>query len=57
MNIGGQEILVIFIVALLLFGPKRIPEVARFLSRIAREARRAIDEIRREIGGDDNYEG
>lgn len=57
MNIGIQELAVIFLVALLLFGPKRLPEIARLLSKIAREARKALDEIKREIGNDDKLEG
>ena len=47
-EIGGgfQELLVIFVVALLVVGPKRLPEVARALARAMRELRRAQDEFR-----------
>ncbi|MCX6355286.1 MAG: twin-arginine translocase TatA/TatE family subunit [Candidatus Aureabacteria bacterium] len=55
--IGGQELLVIFIVTLILFGPKRIPEVARFLAKLTREVQKAIDEIKREISGNDKFGG
>lgn len=57
MNIGIQELALIFLVALLLFGPRRLPEIARLLSKIAREAHKAFDEIKREIGNDDKFEG
>lgn len=57
MNIGIQELAIIFLVALLLFGPRRLPEIARLLSKIAREAHKAFDEIKREIGGGDKFEG
>ena len=57
MNIGGVEILVIFFIALIVFGPKRLPEVARFIARIAREVRSTVDEIKRELGSDDHFEG
>jgi Tat protein translocase TatB subunit len=45
---GGslQEILVILVVALLVVGPKRLPEVGRMLARAMRELRRAHDEVR-----------
>jgi Tat protein translocase TatB subunit len=47
-EIGGglQELLVILVVALLVVGPKRLPEVARALARAMRELRRAQDELR-----------
>ena len=57
MNIGGVEILVVFLIVLVVFGPKRLPEVARFLSKAAREVRSALDEIRRELDSDDHLEG
>ncbi|MCX6339814.1 MAG: twin-arginine translocase TatA/TatE family subunit [Candidatus Aureabacteria bacterium] len=57
MNVGAQELVLIFLVALLLFGPKRLPEIARLLSRIVREIHRAFDEIKREISDDDKFDG
>lgn len=57
MNVGIQELAIIFLVALLLFGSKRLPEIARLLSKIAREINKAFDEIKREIGDDDKFEG
>lgn len=47
--IGGPEILFILLFVLLLFGSKKIPEVARMLGKGMREFRRATDEIKREI--------
>src|SRR5262245_65725842 len=43
---GLQELLVILVVALLVVGPKRLPEVGRALARAIRELRRAQDEFR-----------
>src|SRR5262245_15684830 len=43
---GLQELLVILVVALLVVGPKRLPEVGRALARAMRELRRAQDEFR-----------
>jgi sec-independent protein translocase protein TatB len=48
-GIGGPEVLVILIVALLVFGPKSIPEVARTVGRATRELRRLATEFQREV--------
>ncbi len=47
--IGGPEILVILLIVLLLFGSKRIPDVARMMGKGMREFRRASEEIKREL--------
>ena len=50
-NLGLPELLVIFIVALLVIGPKRLPEVARALgqaSRAFQDALKGVDEKRSE---------
>jgi len=38
-NIGGGELLVIFLVILIFIGPKKLPEVARTLGKIISSAR------------------
>jgi sec-independent protein translocase protein TatA len=48
-GIGTQELLVILLVALLLFGGKRIPEVARSLGSALREVRKAMQDVQREV--------
>ncbi len=45
-GIGMPELLVILVVALLVLGPKRLPEVARSLGRGMAEFRRASSELR-----------
>src|SRR5512136_1226941 len=45
-NIGAGELTVILIVALLVLGPKRLPELARGLGKFMREFRRQTDEVR-----------
>jgi len=47
--ISGQEIFVILIVVLLLFGAKKIPEVARGLGKGLNEFKKATDDIKNEI--------
>lgn len=48
-GVGTQELLVILLVALLLFGGKRIPEIARSLGKSMGDFRRAIHEVQREV--------
>jgi TatA/E family protein of Tat protein translocase len=47
--IGGPEMMVIFIIVLLLFGAKKIPELARGLGKSMGEFKRARDEFEDEI--------
>jgi sec-independent protein translocase protein TatB len=48
---GPQELLVIAVVALLVFGPDRLPEVARnaakFIARFRETSQRSIEELKR----------
>lgn len=48
---GPQELLVIAVVALLVFGPDRLPEVARnaarIVNRLRAETTRSVDELKR----------
>jgi TatA/E family protein of Tat protein translocase len=45
-DIGFQEMLVIGVLALLVFGPGKLPELGRMIGRALREFRRASDEFR-----------
>lgn len=44
--IGYQELIIIFLIVLLLFGGSKIPELARGLGKGIREFKRAKDDIR-----------
>jgi TatA/E family protein of Tat protein translocase len=46
LDIGVQEILVIMVLALIVFGPDKLPDLGRRLGRAMREFRRASDEFR-----------
>ena len=48
-NIGGTELLLIFVLALLLLGPKRLPEIGEALGRTMRRFRQASRELRDEL--------
>ena len=58
-NIGLPEIILILILALIVFGPKKLPEVGRSVGRGLREFRRASQDWRDQIehGLDDDYDG
>jgi TatA/E family protein of Tat protein translocase len=45
-DIGLQEMLLIGVLALLVFGPSKLPELGRMVGRAMREFRRASDEFR-----------
>jgi len=47
-GIGFQELLVILLIVLLLFGAKRLPEFARALGKGIREFKKAASEIQSE---------
>lgn len=44
-NIGFMELVVIFVVALLVIGPQKLPEMARTLGRALRELKRATTDL------------
>ncbi|MDK2858447.1 MAG: sec-independent protein translocase protein TatA [Verrucomicrobiota bacterium] len=48
MSVGLPEILLILLVVLLVFGAKRIPEIAKALGRASYEFRKAKTEIQKE---------
>jgi Tat protein translocase TatB subunit len=48
-GIGGTELIVIFAIALIVLGPKRLPELARSLGKGIAEFRRASMDLRREF--------
>jgi Tat protein translocase TatB subunit len=49
MSLGPAEILVILVVALIVFGPKRLPEVGRQVGGAMRELRKMQDTVRSEL--------
>ncbi|WP_299429035.1 twin-arginine translocase TatA/TatE family subunit [uncultured Meiothermus sp.] len=49
MNLGMSEILIILLIALLLFGPRKLPELGRSLGQSIREFQRGAKNIREEF--------
>ncbi|HLM77202.1 MAG TPA: twin-arginine translocase TatA/TatE family subunit [Rubrobacteraceae bacterium] len=57
-GIGFNEMLVIGLLFLVLFGPSKLPQMARDLGRFLTEARRSVDEFKTELVSDkDEDEG
>jgi sec-independent protein translocase protein TatA len=48
-SIGFSEILVLFVIALLIFGPRKLPEIARSVGQAMREFKRAGEEVTRSL--------
>lgn len=48
MNISFSELVVVFLVALLLFGPEQLPQIARQLGKLGAEIRKGTQAVRRE---------
>jgi len=49
MGLGTQELILIFIVALLVFGPKQLPELGRTLGKGLAELKRAMHGVKEQI--------
>ncbi|MGI8866202.1 MAG: Sec-independent protein translocase subunit TatA/TatB [Rubrobacteraceae bacterium] len=55
-GVGPQEIVIIGVLFLLIFGPSKLPTMARDLGKFVNQARRSIDDFKSEItaGGDED---
>lgn len=45
-SIGGSEVILLFILALLIFGPRRLPEIGRTLGKAMADFRRATNDFK-----------
>ena len=50
---GTPELLVIAVLVLLLFGPDKLPDLARQAARVMREIRKITDDLKDQINLDD----
>ncbi len=55
-GMGMSEILIICAVALLVFGPQQLPEMAKKIAKGLKEVRKASDDLKRSINLDDDDE-
>ena len=49
MNLGMPEMIFIFLLALILFGPKKLPEIGREIGKALNEFKRASNEFRSQL--------
>jgi sec-independent protein translocase protein TatA len=49
MNIGGQELILLLLIVLVLFGAKKLPELARGMGQAIKEFQKAKDEFSDEL--------
>ena len=55
-GIGGQEMIIIGLLFLVIFGPSKLPQMARDLGKFVNEARRSMDEFKGELLSDEDDE-
>lgn len=48
-GIGPTELVIIGLLFLLIFGPQKLPEIARDIGKFVNEARRSVDEFKQEL--------
>ncbi len=52
-GLGYQELLIILVIVLILFGANRLPQLARSLGSSVREFKKGVDEARSEVRAED----
>lgn len=57
MSVGPLEIVIVLVLALLIFGPKGLPQAGRSLGHAVREFRKATETARAELGLDEMTKG
>ena len=53
-GIGGQELIIIGLIFLVVFGPSKLPQMARDFGRFVNDARRSMDEFKSELISDED---
>ena len=48
-TLGGQEIILILVIALIVFGPRKLPEIGRTIGKALGEFKRATDDLKNTI--------
>lgn len=54
-NIGGGELILIFVVILLLFGSKKIPEVARGIGKGINQFKKGLKDVQDNLKIDEDF--
>ncbi len=56
-SLGMPELIVIFVIALLIFGPRKLPELGRSLGRSIAEFKKATNELQSSLENEIRLEG
>jgi len=56
-GIGMPELIIIFVIALIIIGPKKLPDLARALGKGMAEFRKATNEIKSNLDMEDDLKG
>jgi len=56
-GIGMPELIIIFVIALIIIGPKKLPDLARALGKGMAEFRKATNEIKENLNMSDELQG
>ena len=49
MNLGGPDLIIILLIVLVLFGAKKLPDLARGMGQALKEFQKAKDDLRHEL--------
>ncbi len=55
-RIGAQELIIVLVIALIIFGPRKLPEIGSALGKSLREFKKATSEVKKSISLDDEDE-
>ncbi len=55
-SIGMPELIIIFVIALIIFGPRKLPELGRSLGKSLSEFKRASNELRSTLDEEIHFE-
>lgn len=55
-RIGAQELVIVLVIALIIFGPRKLPEIGSALGKSLREFKKATSEVKKSISLDDEDE-
>lgn len=55
-RIGAQELIIVLVIALIIFGPRKLPEIGSALGKSLREFKKATSEVKKSINLDDDEE-
>lgn len=56
-SIGWQELVIVMVVILCIFGPKKLPELGRSMGKGIREFRKSTSEIEEKVTGEEPEAG